>query len=115
MGDDLPKGDCYEAAFKACCELNTIKPHRDELKSKDIHIVHGYVTPPEGPYKGRRIKHAWIQCGDHVFETSNGQRAAFSTAEFSSKFSPDERARYTLEQAMAEIERTGGYGFWSEV
>ena len=77
---NLPKGDCYEAAHKSCSELNSIKDTNPTLKNNDIYIVQGYITAPNGPYKGKCLKHAWVECGGNVYETSNGQLERFTTA-----------------------------------
>ena len=119
-------GDCYEASFNSAVELILLKsaaetnPVDESLRrlydglglAEDIAIVHGSAQPPDGPDRGRTIYHAWVEVGESVIETSNGQREKYSTADYYEHFKIEVLRRYSVGEARALAEKHNIYGLW---
>ncbi|NTU49890.1 MAG: hypothetical protein HGA87_03205 [Desulfobulbaceae bacterium] len=120
-------GDCYEASLKNAEELQLIKdaveqsvPDGGKLKdiydylglSESIRIVHGTAIPPNGIDEGRSIIHAWIEVGDLVIETSNGQKLPISKTEYYANHGISPLRHYLVTEARCLVNMHGKYGPW---
>jgi len=68
----MPKGDCFEAAYLAAERLHRWYP--------DLLVVHG--TPiNQGPRKGERYWHAWVEMPDGTVIDQSSDRNIVMTKE----------------------------------
>jgi hypothetical protein len=122
-------GDCYKAAFenaellariKACVEADespdpgdTEYYHAFGLNENPIAVVHGTAVPPVGPYANRMIRHAWIEIGDAVVETSNGINASYKPrSRFYERFGAVPQVRYSVNEARRLADAKNHFGPW---
>jgi hypothetical protein len=99
-----PKGDCYQAAYEAVEELASI--------GKSPTLTHGWVTPICGPYKGERIRHAWVEVDDACVEVSNGQQIPMSKPVFYSTLTAEKIVGYSPSEAKQQYHAHKQYGRW---
>ena len=105
-------GDCYLAARSTLFEL-WIKKERKEPDIKDVFLVHGTVVPRLGSAAQKRIDHAWVEInGDIVVDNSNGNDITITKVEYFEMLDAVEEARYTLQDAYREQNKTGHLGPW---
>ena len=105
-------GDCYQAARSTLLDYWLLR-HKGDPGVKDVFLVHGTIVPKLGPAASRRIDHAWVEVnGDTVVESSNGRNITTSKAKYVELIQAVEDARYTLEEAYRELNRTGHCGPW---
>jgi len=95
------KGMCYQQAGRYAMD------HADE---PGLTLVHGTVSG-QGPLKGVRFGHAWIERGDTVVETTLGDKEIpkdlyYAIGEVS------DAAAYTPREAMVLMLRTKHWGPW---
>lgn len=126
---DIPRpyGDCYEASLTNAEELQQIKdtveqsaPNGVCLKkiydflelSKSICVVHGTAIPPSGIDEGRTITHAWIEVGDLVVETSNGQKLPIPKTDYYVNHRIVPIKRYSVSEARELANIHGAYKAW---
>jgi hypothetical protein len=95
-------GDCFEAAGNLVIEL-----------PDEAILVHGTVSG-QGPLKGMRIKHAWCELGDVVFDYSNGKQIVMRKEQYYriGKIRKSQIKKYSKKQATKNMLRTGNYGPW---
>jgi hypothetical protein len=139
MAADPPRstpisGDCYQASVRNANDLAELKnmvergvapPEAptviEELTPAyekwglrgEIYIVHGWVTPPDGPAANKKVHHSWIEVGSNVIETQGGMRQLRSSTEYYSTFSVEVEERYTLAEANALVAKHCIYGRWT--
>lgn len=119
-------GDCYESSLKNAVELRTIKEAFEGSSVPDaplsdlyshlqlvspIQIVHGWMTSPNGPAKGKRNHHAWIEVGDLVVETQCGKLDPRPKGLYYDVFQIHPNEYYTIEEAESLAGKVG-YGAW---
>ncbi len=75
-------------------------------------LVHGIVTS-DNPKLGR-IRHAWVEQGDFVYEPTSG--FIIPTADFywSDRYEPEAFARYPKPVAVERMMKEMNYGPWDE-
>ena len=98
-------GDCYKAAYEASQELQEL--------GKSVFLVHGWITPINGPDAERRICHAWIEDGGTCWEVSNAQKASYSTKAYYRLLSVELIARYSANEARELALNHGYIGLWN--
>ena len=98
-------GDCYDAAYKY------ITTHNDP----SLRVVHGMVDG-QGPLKGIRYDHAWIEKGDMVIDTSNGKNLEIPKIVYYAigNIKENQLIRYTQKEAMAASLKSGRTSGWSK-
>ena len=105
-------GDCYQAARSTLFEL-WIKKERGDPDVKEAFLVHGSVVPRLGNAAHKRIDHAWVEInGDTIIDNSNGNAVTISKAEFFKLLDAVEDARYTLQDAYREQNKSNHLGPW---
>jgi len=77
--------------------------------------VHGFVIPKEGPDKGRRLHHAWIEVGKFIIETQGGMRQKRSKKEYYNTFSVEVERVYSVEEARSLVDTHKIYGAWNQI
>ncbi len=127
--ESQPLGDCYKAACDSAELLAKIKlsvetdasPDPLDLKYYDvlglrdnpIEVIHGTAVPPVGQHAGRTIRHAWIEIGDVVLETSRDINRSFKPKSvFYQDYGADARKRYLVKEALQLKQAAGHYGPW---
>lgn len=110
------KGDCYKVSYENAQELQTIKLSGKKTNqgssANSVYIVHGTVIPPDGPFKGKKIKHAWVELNGLVIERSNGNTEHLTLQQWREEYGAKEEIRYTFEEAEIEIKKASHYGPW---
>lgn len=94
-------GNCYQVAGNMI--LNDGIP--------GLVLCHGY---PFSPSKGRRIRHAWCELGDVVFDFSNEKEVVTRKEIYYEIGKLNERfiSRYSEKEAKELMLETGHYGDW---
>ena len=103
-------GDCYKSSYEAANELDELSEFG--ICPEDVKVVHGGITPLGGIDKGREIHHAWVEMGDCVIETSNGQQERFTKNKFYTLLHATIDHVYSVKEAKAHVERSGKFGRW---
>lgn len=98
------KGDCYKAAYDSVVELAEI--------GQSPTLVHGSIVPLNGPNKGQRIRHAWIEMSGNCIEVSNGQQEPFGKDSYYSNLNAECIVEYSASEALQNAKATGHYGRW---
>jgi len=99
-------GDCYEVHVNYL--LNLRYPFGFKL-------CHG-VALVEGPIKGIKHNHCWIELPDMVVDISNGQSIFTTKERYYEKGNIDQNSikRYTLTQMKQKIKKYKHYGPWED-
>lgn len=102
-------GDCYLVAGRiVSLDETSVSPH--------LRLCHG--TPVgQGPLKGKPVPHAWVELsGDTVIDRSNGLDVAMRREKYYEigQIKEDEVRRYTKEEALEHMLKSGHYGPWEE-
>tara|TARA_Y100000034_G_scaffold119774_1_gene161892 strand:+ start:1482 stop:1916 length:435 start_codon:yes stop_codon:yes gene_type:complete len=120
-------GDCFEAAGKYMME-------KCQIEGCDIVLVHGEVAG-QGPLRGIRYGHAWVEDSGTVIDRSNGRNLQlpktiyYSLGQIASAdmskwgkpefgqdvFSGGNLHKYTWEEARKKILDSGHWGPWDLV
>lgn len=112
-------GDCSQVAFHAVYEA--FKRDDDTLT-----LCHGQVTGTDGPVKGVRFFHAWVEQelrfpGSEArfvlaIDRSNGSDVSLPRELYyrAGKIDPDEVARYTPKEAIVAALNAEHYGPWED-
>lgn len=114
---DEPTGDCYEAAARFLLDAGTFGD------ADTLRLVHGVVSG-QGPLRGRRIDHAWVEAvapgvhrvHDMIIDRSNGRDLRLSRGLYYAvgKIETGECRYCTFEEARAMVLKHGHYGPWEE-
>ena len=92
-------GRCYELAGSALHALD-----------RGARLVHGVINDPHCP--GADIPHAWIECGNEVWEPVRDQ---WMTAEtFTRLFRPEVGHRYSVKEAANLLLERRHLGVWRD-
>ena len=104
MSRDIPRnGDCYEAAAKMMMG--------DTIFRYSGRLVHGNVTG-QGPIKGIRHGHAWVEVDDIVFDNSNGKSVMMRRERYYEIGKIKNPKRYTFAEMRGYLLSTCHYGPW---
>lgn len=98
-------GDCYEAAGR----------YMTDHMSKSLVLVHGEVEG-QGPLKGVRFGHAWIEDGDNVIEVANGNHLVLPKLIYYSLGNIDwikNYHKYDMKQFTSNLVKYGTWGPWN--
>lgn len=104
-------GNCFPAAWET---LNGIAPAMlkamGEVKPQ---IAHGLVLHPD---LNKYHAHAWVEVGALVFDQSNGNDVVLPAAWYyeAGQINPEKVARYTREEARANMLKHEHYGPWEQ-
>lgn len=104
-----PTGDCFEANCKMLLGLQAMMP--------DAVLVHAEVAG-QGPLKGVRFGHAFVQAGDTVYDNTNGRGVVMSALLYRAIGNVDwigNTHTYTVDEAIAKVVEHGHYGPWDLV
>lgn len=103
-------GECYAEAFRL---LDSAPP--------GAVLVHGYPTLCDGPHKGRRFGHAWVEypdeqtgqmiCLDYQKPTQPFFQCLFYLV---GRIEPAECKRYSWREALRMADKHGHYGPWGK-
>lgn len=110
-------GDCYRRAYYFAVYGSVKGPGREPTDSDRI-LVHGIIEMPTShPDAGKRLRHAWVEKGDIVFETGSLPDSLvipYGRAEFDQFFKVDrsECATYTADDATFAMLRERHWGPW---
>lgn len=111
-------GDCMEAAVNLMMEYNS-SFFGKQLRANDpkgVVLVHALVRG-QGPVRGKRFPHAWVEDGDTVIDQSNGndirmdKRAYYAIG----GIKPNEKGayfKYTYAEMKKKLKTMGHYGHW---
>ena len=107
-------GDCMEAAAKML--VYAAFGESPKGVGKNSFLVHALVYG-QGPVKGRRFAHAWVETGGTVYDHSNGNRIEMPKAVYYAigGVRPEQKgayARYDMASAKRRLLSTGHYGPW---
>lgn len=96
-------GDCYDSAGKYVIENN----------DPSLVLVHGMVDG-QGPLKGIRFDHAWVEKGDEVIDVSNGKNLKLPKDLYYAigNIKENQLIRYSREKAIENMTGIGNYGPW---
>lgn len=111
--DPQALGDCYPKSIEFARDAPTLM-RAGRLPEGEIMIVHGWLTPLNGPSAGKEIKHSWVEIGEEVFEVSNNNAIRSTKAAFYATFSAKLRKRYSLAEANLLATETGHAGPWDD-
>jgi hypothetical protein len=100
----MPKGDCFEAAYKKLREL---------FADGDVNarLCHGFVTNPR---LKRTFAHAWVENCDFIFDFSNHMDAIMPREKFYKLVSPTGVVEYEHDEAVFAFIRSRHFGPWHE-
>lgn len=104
-------GDCYLKSLEFAKDATTLM-HNGYIPQAEVFIVHGWITPQNGPCAGREIKHSWVELGSDVVEASNNNQLRVAKVAYYEQFKAIERKRYTLDEATVEAKKKGHAGPW---
>ena len=100
----MPKlGDCYVAAGRYMMDNGGM--------SSNIVLVHGEVSG-QGPLKGVRFGHAWIEIGGNVLEVANGRHMTLPKEVYYVIGNVDKTHKYGYKEFLEKIKQTGHWGPW---
>jgi hypothetical protein len=104
----IPLGDCFRFATMRAVEMigdGIIPP-------KDIVVVHAIVHPRWG---GNPYPHAWIESRGKCWDWQMRQTKTYSipVADFYKEYNPTEIKRYTGNEALRTMIKTGHHGPWN--
>ncbi len=98
-------GDCFEVSGT----LVAIGHFKDPV------LVHGEVCG-QGKIDGIHFCHAWIECGDTVYDFSNNMNKSFSKKVYYAIAKvvdePGKLVKYTVEQTLKMMDKHLHYGPW---
>ncbi|GEM_PF-6368912 len=97
------KGNCLRTA----AELLISTPEDDSGV-----LVHAIVNGT-GEYRGKKIRHAWLELDGHVIDKSNGHDYVMRKGKYYRALRPSRIKKYPREEALALIKHTGHFGFWT--
>jgi len=97
-------GDCYQAAGNLAISFV------GDPKAK---LVHGMVNG-QGPLKGIRFGHSWVEYGDKVLDHSNGEKREIPKSVYYAlgKVNPEENKYYTPKEAIKWMMKSKHWGPW---
>lgn len=100
-------GDCYKAAGSFVMR----RDHRDSST-----LVHGVVSG-QGPLRGQRFDHAWVERGDEVIDLSNGGNMRVLKQHYYrlGQIDPTECHYYPGHEAVAQMLEHEHFGPWEDV
>lgn len=108
------QGDCYLKAVKVAEDMVGLAEGGD-IDSSAVKICHGIVTGQGGDVVGRRFTHAWVEVnGDTVIDKSNGLDVEMDRSTYYriGHIEESDVERYTVQEAMVQMLKTGHYGPW---
>ena len=99
-----PHGDCYEAAGRFVMR----RDNKDSMT-----LVHGVVSG-QGPLRGQRFDHAWVEHGDNVIDPSNGGNIQLPKQAYYrlGRINPAECHYYSVQEACAQMLEHEHFGPW---
>ena len=109
VGKKLPKeninGDCYDKAYR----------YFNDNPAKDSKIVRGMVDG-QGPLKGIRYDHAWIEQGDWVIDPSNKRKNPIRLPRIVyyaiGNIKEEQLLRFGEKEVLENVKRTGRTSDW---
>ena len=102
----IPVGDCFRFATMTANKMFC----NDQFPDEEIAVVHGTVHPKWHP---RPYLHAWIEAGGRCFDWQmNSTVGSLPKEEFYTEYRPDKMKRYTRQQAVQNMIKTGHHGPW---
>ena len=99
----MKSGDCYNVHGKMMID----KVHRNE--DAGWKIVHGIATG-QGPIKGVKFGHCWLEKGPLVFDFSNGKSIVMPKSQYYRIGKIKKTKKYTGKEYMKRVSETGTYG-----
>jgi len=113
-------GQCYPNSFKLLTRLHQageveLDPKEKEIY-KDLRLVHGNVTPDEGPESGCVIDHAWVEMAGYAYESSYSadNPSTCLIKEYEIKYSVRRREAYTFADARQWFQKSKMFGPWDD-
>jgi hypothetical protein len=105
-------GDCYEVAGKIAIDRKL--PNNQKFNGTP-YVVHAEVSG-QGAISGIRYGHAWVEDDLNVYDFSNGRAIVFPKQPYyiigNVKTVKPKYYKYTFEQAIQKMLKTGHYGSW---
>lgn len=105
-------GDCYEVAGKIAIDRQL--PNNQKFNGTP-YVVHAEVSG-QGAISGIRYGHAWVEDDLNVYDFSNGRAIVFPKQPYYNignvKTVKPKYYKYTFEQAIQKMLKTGHYGSW---
>lgn len=121
----LKKGDCYKSSLESAKELQALKDlcetdssaecssvYQYWMLHHEIKIRHGWLTSINGNNAGRRLHHAWIEVGDTVIETQNGQKEKYGKQRYYTHYKAYPNEEYSITDAENLKIEQNKYGAW---
>ena len=100
----MPKGDCFDAAYRHLSEL-------DDEGESGLRLCHGIVTSKKGTFC-----HAWVEQSNgkhiYVFDVTNGWFVPLLRKDYYRILTVKNVVRYTIKRASIESLRHGHSGPW---
>jgi len=101
------KGNCFQVAADYVMD--------EGLRGrKDLILVHGVVTG-QGPIKGLKFSHAWVEDGEDVIDKSNGRDLQLNKRAYYALGRVGLTIPYTYEETRKWALKTGIYGPWEDL
>ena len=105
-------GDCYEVAGQIAIDRQL--PNNQKFNGTP-YVVHAEVSG-QGAISGIRYGHAWVEDDLNVYDFSNGRAIVFPKQPYYNignvKTVKPKYYKYTFEQAIQKMLKTGHYGSW---
>lgn len=104
MLNEMALGDCYQVSGLFMMNILGDKQHK---------LVHSMVDG-QGPLKGLRFGHAWIEYGNRVIDNSNGKHREYPKDVYYAlgHVTPKDTKYYTPEETMKWLLKKKNWGPW---
>lgn len=99
-------GDCFDAAFEGMLESMLVG-----VPARKLRLVHG-TCMGQGPIKGIRYCHAWLEFDSTVVDVSNGNEPIVPRSWYYDRGQVQDQVVYTVQEARALARSTGHVGPW---